>query len=110
MEVTVVFGLSYADCLEEESFAFHVHIQGSNFPVTWCNFCLPKLKLTPFIEMSYKSGPEFHICMRWPLRATNLSCLVSTVISPSMLWKTRASSEGGWKFALGLKGSVTRSP
>jgi hypothetical protein len=33
VEVAVVFGFVHADCLEEESFPFHVHTQDSHFPV-----------------------------------------------------------------------------
>ena len=35
MEVGVVFGLLLPDCLEQEGFPFHLHVQGSHFPVTW---------------------------------------------------------------------------
>ena len=44
MEVAVVLGYLYSDCLEEQGFAFHVHLQRSHLPVCGYNFRLPNLK------------------------------------------------------------------
>jgi hypothetical protein len=44
MEVAVVFGHLHSDCLEEQGFAFHVHMQRRHFPVSRDNFGLPNLK------------------------------------------------------------------
>jgi hypothetical protein len=52
LEVTVVFGLLHADCLEEESFSIHVHTQDSHFPLTRCHFFLPNLKLATLVQVS----------------------------------------------------------
>ena len=49
MKITVAFGLLHIDCLEKESFSFHVHKQDSHFPMTWCNFCLPDFKAAPLV-------------------------------------------------------------
>ena len=49
MKITVAFGLLNVDCLEKESFPFHVHKQHSHFPLTWCNFCLPDFKAAALV-------------------------------------------------------------
>ena len=49
VKITVAFGLLHIDCLEKESFPLHVHKQGSHFPLTWCNFCLPDFKAAPLV-------------------------------------------------------------
>ena len=67
LEVTVVFRLLHADCLEEESFSIHVHTQDSHFPLTRCHFCLPNLKLAPLVQVSQQSASECHILHEMPI-------------------------------------------
>ena len=52
MEVAVVLGYLDSDCLEEQSFAFHVHVQGSHLPVSRYNFRLPNLKSAPSVQVA----------------------------------------------------------
>ena len=52
MEVAVVLGHLYSDCLEEQSLAFHVHIQDSHLPMSWYNFRLPNLKFASTVQVS----------------------------------------------------------
>ena len=52
MEVAVVLGHLYSDCFEEQSFALHVHMQGSHLPMSWYNFRLPNLKCASPVQVS----------------------------------------------------------
>jgi len=61
MEVAVVLGHLYSNCLEEKGFAFHVHMQCSHLPVSRYNFRLLNLKRASPVQVSQYSKSEFDI-------------------------------------------------
>src|SRR5271157_703976 len=52
LEVAAGLSLLHVDCLEEESFSFHVHSHDCHSPVARCNFCLPDLKMASLVQVS----------------------------------------------------------
>src|ERR1017187_6754938 len=69
LEITAGFGLLHVDCLEEESFSFHVHSHGSHFPMARRNFGLPDLKMAPLVQVSQQAASKFNV-----LHETTIHC------------------------------------
>lgn len=60
-EVGPVELLLHANRLEEKSFAFHVHIQERQFPVTGCDLGLLDFELASRVQMAQQTAREFDL-------------------------------------------------